>query len=274
MLDAVYTDNDVDRAIDANVRMIRIARAYGNEPLIISQLQCNTLYHWAIDLAAWLLRTADLSEEQLARLADAYAEDIPLDHLRRGLAGELVHPMYPLFNAHDSVPLNLVPPIGAIWRKYETLLLYQTMDWVLLTPHSNWREFYECFAAKPRRVEEMSLDAASNVERLHDAAISFLDTATRMRMMRLAIAIERATLAGEETYPDFPDGVAEFLPEGIPIDPYTGKMLRFTPSNHGFMVYSLHLNGIDDGGTEVSDMTLRFEQGDLSLVISTNGVAR
>ncbi len=67
-----------------------------------------------------------------------------------------------------------------------------------------------------------------------------------------AIAIERFRLANHR----LPDSLAELVPAFLPaepIDPFTAKPLHYLKLTHGFTVYSVDSNGIDDHGREAPE---------------------
>ena len=70
---------------------------------------------------------------------------------------------------------------------------------------------------------------------------------TRLRCAVLAMALER-TRRVTGHWPKPGDSPAPFLPDGLPVDPYTGKPLRWKAIDTGLVVYSVGPDRADDGG--------------------------
>jgi hypothetical protein len=91
---------------------------------------------------------------------------------------------------------------------------------------------------------QMSLSSLAKVH-LRDA-----DHASRLRVARTAVAIERYRLAHTNALPESLESlVPEFLPE-IPIDPCDGAPLRFIKRERGYVVYGVGSDRADHGGLE------------------------
>ncbi|MEO8484543.1 MAG: hypothetical protein ABI634_20235 [Acidobacteriota bacterium] len=73
------------------------------------------------------------------------------------------------------------------------------------------------------------------------------------RVARAAIAVERYRLAHRGELPDtLEQTVPAFLP-AVPIDPYSGKPIRFSRLDGGFEVYGVSFDRIDNGGDALAD---------------------
>jgi hypothetical protein len=74
----------------------------------------------------------------------------------------------------------------------------------------------------------------------------------RRRNLRLAFAL--AVYRGEhERYPDKLDVLAPKYLAEVPSDLYSGKALIYRPSENGYLLYSVGVNGRDDGGRAAAD---------------------
>jgi len=93
-------------------------------------------------------------------------------------------------------------------------------------------------------VSGMLLPALSNTF-VRDA-----ETKAMLRNAIIALAIERWRLANADHVPDsLASLVPTFLP-AIPEDPFDGKPLKYKPSAHGYIVYSVGRDAVDDGGVD------------------------
>ncbi|HOB33237.1 MAG TPA: hypothetical protein PKH32_10205 [Verrucomicrobiota bacterium] len=85
----------------------------------------------------------------------------------------------------------------------------------------------------------------------------FFAAEARVRSARTAIAVERYRRAHEESLPPaLTNLVPEFLGE-VPLDPFDGQPLRFVTTPKGFIVYSIGPDGVDNGGAERVDWSMR-----------------
>jgi len=81
-----------------------------------------------------------------------------------------------------------------------------------------------------------------------------------IRVAETVVAIERCRLANHGRLPDqLSDLSPSFLPDP-PVDPFDGQPLRFTKIATGYEIYSIGMNGKDDGG--VRDPSGRQNQPD------------
>jgi hypothetical protein len=69
-----------------------------------------------------------------------------------------------------------------------------------------------------------------------------------IRCARLAVAVEQYRVAHGQTTPSRVEEVVPASLDAIPIDPFSGKPLRFVAEDHGYVLYSFGRNLRDDGG--------------------------
>lgn len=73
------------------------------------------------------------------------------------------------------------------------------------------------------------------------------------RVARAAIAVERYRLTHRGQLPDtLEQAVPAYLP-GVPIDPYSGRPIRFVKIDGGYQVYGVSFDRADDGGDLLKD---------------------
>jgi hypothetical protein len=96
----------------------------------------------------------------------------------------------------------------------------------------------------------LSLRAIPNISRAVETA---LRNETERQMTLTGIALARFRLA----HGSFPQDLRDLSPQWIaqpPYDPMSGKALHYRPSSDGgFLLYSVGLDGIDDGGNPASE---------------------
>ena len=69
-----------------------------------------------------------------------------------------------------------------------------------------------------------------------------------IRCARIVVAVERYRLAHGQALPSRLEDLVPSLLDVVPIDPFSGKPLRFVTEDGGYVAYSLGLNRQDDGG--------------------------
>jgi len=69
-----------------------------------------------------------------------------------------------------------------------------------------------------------------------------------IRASRVLVAIERFRRDHDERLPSDLGELAPAYIGRLPLDPYTGQAMRYRPLEHGYTVYSVGPNGLDDGG--------------------------
>jgi hypothetical protein len=70
-----------------------------------------------------------------------------------------------------------------------------------------------------------------------------------VRSSSAAVAVERHRLANGGALPASLDQLVPSLLPGVPIDPFSGRPVRYAPRAHEYSVYSVGENGADDGGS-------------------------
>ena len=100
------------------------------------------------------------------------------------------------------------------------------------------------------------------------------DAGTRARWrvdaMRLALALSLYRLEEGKSAPALPDLVPKYLPDGLPIDPYSGQAFHYRIANGQETVWSTGPDRVDQGGRnhggELLDDDARWARGDFDLI--------
>jgi len=81
-----------------------------------------------------------------------------------------------------------------------------------------------------------------------------------IRRMHTVVAIERYRLSKGEL-PNKLDELVPAYPAAVPTDPFDGvEPLRYKKLTKGYVVYSVGMDGQDDGGDEENDITFTVER--------------
>jgi hypothetical protein len=264
-------DGDADGALDSTLAILAVARGFGDDPALVSQLirtRCVALAIGSIEQTLAWCDTA--TDAKLAELQAALVAEAEVPRLVCGLRGDRAANFRLMENIDEgrlppfSDPLNLVgmssgrgPDLAA-----EVVMLATVRD-----QQATFLKLMErCIAAAklppgPDRTAEFAtieaecrgLPRHTNflVRVLFPAPDKLNESENRivglLRTAVVALACERHRLktgAFPEALADLPK---ELLAE-VPTDPYTGKPILFKPTADGLVVYCTGADQTDDGG--------------------------
>ena len=88
----------------------------------------------------------------------------------------------------------------------------------------------------------------------------------RLRLLTCELALRQYRLEHGSEPAKLADLVPDYLPE-LPIDPFSGRPLRYQPDPTGHRLYSVWPDGVDDGGKAIQEqLASEIWPGDLLLV--------
>ena len=284
-------DADAEGACEAIHAQLGAARSLLEEPILISQLvrlACNDIYFETIEQV--LNRTA-LTEEQLGRLTETYEQSAPPwpAWAPRMLAGQRCTYLQAfenhwafleldlLGNSETTIEKRLRSPLERFnWSRYQysgaaardTLRYLDLMArWI----ESTQRPYAEGIAMCQDIEEELakrSSYAAGVLYATIPGASGALQQAVadtvRKRIARTALALERHRHAKNGALPESLSGLVPDLLAEVPEDPFAGAPIRYQRTPQGYVVYSIGLNGIDEGGEKGGG---RSYEGDIALEV-------
>lgn len=270
-----------DAAIESIAAMFATANTLEHEPILVSQLVRMALDGMARAQVQWLLSSVELDDGQLRRL-DALLAASEFHHpVRRALAGERALTIQTFDNPaslgdYGDVSLRLTPTsdeIACLQIMSEMIAAFdetgparkQAMD----DATKQVARLSEMTAARVRFPLTLLLlpslkacaDAVSRNEADRDAT-------------RVAIASERFYLK----HGRLPNKLAELVPGflvSLPDDPFDGASLRYRLDVQEYVVYSVGVNGRDDGGVSdptggnSADLVVRMRRKDLAAQTAT-----
>jgi hypothetical protein len=265
--------DDRDRQATLLIAMLNLGRIEGGDPFINMwsrrgarlELTCERLERLlALDrLGAILPRLqTELTVEANADLFRPAVRDerAQLDRTIRAIdTGEL--------------PLSLedFPP------KQKQSIRDQGLSW-MYRPHlaADWAATLElstrCLALADQPIETQlaafgNIPAPSPIDRfpfanichhwIKDEINRLMYTKAVLRCAVAALAVERFRLLTGD-WPTSLDAIPTAILSAVPLDPFTGNYLKFARRVDGVTVYSVGRNGIDDGGSEKSDIVFRL----------------
>jgi hypothetical protein len=242
----------------ASIRaLFAMARSFEHEPVLVAQLMRLTKDDAAINRLERLLQTAELSDDDLVALDGDMAVIDYYAHLHRSLLGDRVLGLQHFGNSEALD--NAAPPTAAygIFRQADLAVYLQVMSdhvaastarnlvslqaamdlaqdntrAVTTAPLADWRYPFSKLAVPSL---EACLDAIGR-------------GTARCEAGRAAIAVERFRLANGRLPKTLGELVPGFLPRW-PVDPFDGAALRWSVAGDEYRVYSIGVDGIDQGG--------------------------
>jgi len=250
-----------DRAADRCLTMIAVAQAMKNEPILLSQTISISHQYRVYEHIEQLLATGRISDSRLQSLSQAINQ-IDLDRMAlRAMVWEqcLGHDLFnnpaTLINEY---PYNTMRSrIGFIARRVTGWLdidhyhyLDITQSRIHFAEHPTW--------PVPKSLDDNRLFAPPHQTNsfwrkpLGPTLItyqSFFISKADKRVVLTGIAVERYRQKHSQLPAQPQDLVPEFL-DTIPNDPFTGIPLSYRLEGAGAIIYSLGVDGVDDGGRE------------------------
>jgi len=257
---------DMDRALVNLEAGLGLARATARDQILISSLvdiAITGIAHHAIRDG---IAPGSLDGAQTRELVNALARSYPNEAYTAALATEAAMGR----SIFDGIRTGEMPP-GIESQGQGDELISTVYGSVLMRPLLNLDEGAQADALA-RLIEASTLpyyEAREDIRQLEEelaGGLPFLKPITRITtpaigqtleaqargqatvdLMRLGLLLE-LEYAETGRYPDSLDAVADGMGGSVPLDPYTGEPYRYIPQGDAFQLYSLYVNGTDDGG--------------------------
>lgn len=245
-----------DAAIRSVRALIGVGEAFRNQPALLSQLVRAASRGVLHDTICDLLPEADWSDEQIQQLIDELHQPDWRQSLKDALIGERA-----LGRAAFEDPSQL----GSDYKYVRYLSSYEDERFFLemMTDRINAtdRPFPEMFNELDRI--NARLNSLTQFQRLSRPVSTFVvpansssaRTIAQVHAMDRAVAAQLAVELYRRKHGEYPKSlkvlVPEFLPEA-PIDPFSPdkQLLIYRVEKTEVVIYTVHNNGIDDGGVE------------------------
>ena len=258
-----------DKAIDTLETMAAIAHSFAKEPMMISQIVLTICDDMTITNTTRVISRCDLSDSQLNRLAEMIKNMQTHSPTSVGLVGERCG----MASAIDDDSFREYA-LGDDWLDFAfvaarvTGFVYNDLvfNMELYTDAINASNLPLAMQVKSAEATQKKIDSLGSirlVSRMTMPGISRmiernLRYATKLRVAQIAIAAERWRVA----HGQLPEKLDQLIPQyiqKIPIDPFDGNRLRYKKTSEGFIVYSIGIDKIDDGGLKTKLKDIVFE---------------
>lgn len=267
------TDGRADAAAEDCLAAARLAKSARGEPFLISELvdiACNQLAQRQLEA---LLDRSELPAETLARFAPMPSEAETRKRFQHTMQSELCMGIdafrHILSGRMDTWMLSDVkhPPLGGalltaltwVFRPVLAGDFASYIDDMSLYVELAGRPYREAHAGWQTRADALVRNTGAHpysraISRLLLPALSraagvFEHGFECEQMAAIAVALRRYRMDCGQ-YPDALDALAPKYLAAVPADLFSGESLKYRKEGKGFLLYSVGLNGKDDGGVE------------------------
>jgi len=241
---------------------LAVTRSLAWAPTVICQINRLTCERVAlIALQRILSRVDGFTDDQLLALSQAVARASDADSWTRALIGERCI----IIATHERPELVE----AAVGSSSPPRIVLNAQKGLGLADRSGiaFLKLMDRLMQVRQLPPQQRMDAAAEVDKarqalpkaffiIHDAAPyavavirSELTETARLATASCGLAVERYRLAHGALPEKLRDLVPRYIPD-VPLDPFDGKPLRYRHLERGYAVYSVGLDGNDDGGTE------------------------
>lgn len=272
---------DTAGAVDDVAAELRIQRLTAEHPILIGQLIHCSLVALS-QVSTWeILQAEAVTEDDLARLQRAWEESptaplfVPMLRMERAQAG----PMFEAASATMRAMTGSGGWTGGSSGGVTTPTLTEIRDnlsfasWRVLFRYGDERQFMENYQslidettpgqpvdwqrslATMERIQKSLTEAGVGrlfsktvIPALRTSVERFGATETLRELTITAIALRRYQLDHAGALPPTLETLVPQYLATVPRDPMDGDTLRYKPEAGGFLLYSVGLNGIDEGG--------------------------
>jgi hypothetical protein len=263
-------DKDLDGALESCQAMLNLSRSIGDEPTYISALVRIAIRAVALGRLEQVLSQGQASEAALAALQQASQEEEKFPLLLAASRGERAFGDRLLVFLQKGRPKNMVAMLGgpnsgmiqtgnatldrliasvrmgSIPTNRAALLeLHNEIIAAVQLPEMERKQHFDDLRARRERLPGLAQLLFPTAEKLAEA---IRRSDALMRSTIAALAAERYRLANGR-WPESLSGLVPAYLKEVPRDPYDGAPLRLRRLADGLVIYSVGVDGKDNGGT-------------------------
>lgn len=249
-MDILTSDGQADAAVRQGIRMMRLARLYNAEPLMISYLVGIAIRMTVTQPIYDALATGTVSPETLTALDQELALHDDPEQLARVFKTEQA------FGISVASEAGVVPQfekINPVWLKlagWPMKSLYvnclDAYDDQIELAHRPYYEIRDRFDAKGA-VKPTNYGVLGDL--LAPALGAAYSAHTRNLAMMRSLRIAAAFALYRQQHGRETSGLDELeLPKEVTTDPFSGEPLKLKRTDDGWVIYTVMLNSVDDGG--------------------------
>lgn len=229
-----------DEALQLGLQMLKLSRAVEHQPLVIGHMVGMACRSISLNVIVAVLERSPLTDEQHDEIDRDLAGCESVDSFRHALASERIYGLSAFRSEIFGGPLQSM----VVWTfKFDACdyldMIAQLDDWANRSRHSIVSELDALMQREAGPLTSLSKSALLQFRLSHDRML------TRVRCVRLLNALQR----------HYPDGIPiepavdklRVSQKSI-VDPFSGDPLKVLVTYEEVVVYSVAINGVDDGG--------------------------
>jgi hypothetical protein len=278
----VHAENGDSEASAKSLKCgLDIADSLSDVPSSICQIGRMVYLERNIETLEHIINSIDFTDEQLAQLSKAIADNQRISGISYGLTGELCSAIsrfevFKGFNFLTNANMSLSERL--FYSVYRSVGLIESDGIIYLDITSKFIEAGKLPLEKRLEAVKQIQTEIANISEIHmvlkttvpnytEYLSRELSNISELRVAHAAIAVQRYRLK----YGKLPDSLNNLIPEfieSVPSDPFDGKELRYKKLDSGFVVYSVDEDLIDDGGREEpKDKSQKIPHWDITFTI-------
>ncbi|HEX5447181.1 MAG TPA: hypothetical protein VFW87_25425, partial [Pirellulales bacterium] len=241
--------------------MLAAGRSIEREPMLVSQLVRLALDGMARFQLERQLYSARFSDRDLERIGRRLAAIDYRASFHRAMLGDRATSMEYFVNPSALGPQAPSAP-SALFRPVDQIVYLESMRNVVAAFQTSGPDLSNAVADIENEVTQLANEPLASLRYpismasfgwIQGGAMSENTAIAGRDSARVALAIERYRLR-HGAPPKALDALApELLPE-VPLDPFDGKPLRYRVDEDGYRIYSVGLDGIDQGGQTSAEL--------------------
>jgi hypothetical protein len=251
---------DLGGAAESCRAALHAARAIGDEPLIIALLVRAACVEISAHAVKWMIGQGELPLDELAALQASLEEENRFPLLLVAMRGEraYAHQVLEQMEKKELSDKEIAEALEIDPRKVLGLLSLDVVRELHADLLPYWGRLVDIARVKPHERARLINDLFDEIERGSPAVAKNLPaprTIEQADRRRLAyVRCTAAALAAERyrrtkgKWPTSADDLRDLADPEALIDPHDGKPLRFKKMPDGLAIYSVGIDGVDDGG--------------------------
>ena len=275
--EVALADGRTDDAWDDAGKIFRMAHWHGEEmPTLIHALIGRAIASRGFELVQRASTTGPPSAATRARILEEAHRSNPRALFHRAFGAEQAGNAETILEAQALEGTGLSFPNWLLGWPLSPIEIYRRLNAAAYVEHAS-RRFEHCEQTTHAQ-DASAMDALEPPGWAHIARLLIFDcTSTshkrdmwiaQLDMLDLAMELEAVRESTGE-YPQTLDG----LESASAVDPFSGEGYRYRRDGGGYVLYSLSVNGVDDGGARpgINERErLDFEQGDLPWIVASH----
>jgi hypothetical protein len=249
---------ELDQSVSAFRKSVRVACSLDQEPLLLSQLVRVACLLTAMEVLKGILSCRPIPDITIKEIDSILDSIYSPRSMLRGFVGDRCV-TYDLFDQMFIMGLREKPQL--VWLKYYRPVIKA------LEADATYAELMKALNTATNDVKRIHgvMSADEFLPSFYASVVNGFNLEARHRAAKAALAVERYRLVHNVLPNQLSDLVPDFL-TAVPMDPFDGASLRYKKLAKGYVIYSVGMDGKDDGGCktaadeQANDVTFTIER--------------